>query len=105
MDLSSAFTTEVNGDLVILSPPTIPVYTFIWLHGVGQSSDDFMDLFTSTTHSILPQGKTIKVIMVNAPQRPVNVYGNKEMQSWYNMTTTDNGKTIIRDDSQVESST
>jgi predicted esterase len=54
MDLSPTLTTEVNGDLVILNPPTKPAYTFIWLHGVGQSSDNFIDLFTSTTHSILP---------------------------------------------------
>lgn len=63
--------------------------TIVWLHGLGDSSEGFRDLFEKTTRrEVLVnsfknpnkfQLKGIKVLLPNAPIRPVTVNGGEEV--------------------------
>src|SRR5947209_6177658 len=52
-------------------------YTIIWLHGLGDSSDGFADLFAEYAPS------NTRVVLPNAPVRPITVNGGARMQGWY----------------------
>jgi len=49
------------------------------LHGLGDSSDGFSDLFQSLN---LPH---TKIVLPNAPVRPITINGGMEMQAWYDI--------------------
>jgi phospholipase/carboxylesterase len=54
--------------------------TLIWLHGLGASADDFIDL-ASQYHG---QGLAgLEFILPNAPVRPVTVNGGMAMPAWF----------------------
>ena len=61
------------------------LHTIIWLHGLGDSSEGFSGLFRS-----LPMKHT-RVVLPNAPVRPITVNGGIKMQGWYDIA--DLGKT------------
>ena len=50
-----------------------------WLHGMGQSGADYLELFTE----VVPP--CTKVIFLNAPKRKVEGSDNQELNAWYNM--------------------
>lgn len=61
-------------------------YSLIWLHGLGDSSEGFLDFFE------LPQSPVhhgAKVKLLQAPLRPVSINGGMKFNSWYDIKTFD----------------
>ena len=55
--------------------------TVIWLHGLGESGDDFCSIGTSLGFT------RCKLVFPNAPLRPVTINGGYVMPAWYDITT------------------
>lgn len=55
--------------------------TIIWLHGLGDSSEGFRDIFTMFD---LPE---TRVILPNAPIRPITCNGGMRMRGWYDIVS------------------
>jgi len=50
------------------------------MHGLGDSADGFLDLFMSQPYELaIPEAK---VMILNAPIRPVTVNNGMKMRSW-----------------------
>ena len=56
--------------------------TLIWMHGLGDSAEGFVDLFEDESS---PVGPNTKVVLLTAPQAPVSVNGGMVMNSWYDI--------------------
>ena len=76
------FERKPNND-IYLTPTAEHKYTLLWMHGLGDSSDGFLDFFF-TSKSIVPNQNT-KVILLNAPKQPVTCNGGFSMNSWYDI--------------------
>jgi hypothetical protein len=57
--------------------------TVIWMHGLGDSADGFLDVFSKPDYSL--DIGTIKYVLLNAPENPVTMNGGAKMRSWYDM--------------------
>lgn len=58
--------------------PSVHVYTIVWLHGLGDSAEGFVDLFAS--NPLLPN---CKVVLPTAPNQPVTINYGASCNSWY----------------------
>ncbi len=59
-----------------------PTHAVIWLHGLGASADDFVDIIPLLN---LPVGIAIRFIFPNAPQIAVTINGGYVMPAWYDI--------------------
>lgn len=59
-----------------------PTHAIIWLHGLGASADDFVDIIPLLN---LPSPQAIKFIFPNAPQIAVTVNAGYVMPAWYDI--------------------
>ena len=58
--------------------------TLIFLHGLGDSSEGFFDLFSEwDLHQLTP--KSCKVILPTAPSKPVSLNNGHVMNSWFDI--------------------
>jgi phospholipase/carboxylesterase len=71
---------KVNRD-IILTPPNYKS-VLIWMHGLGDSAEGFLDVFE---HQSRPVPEDMKVILLTAPQAAVTVNGGMRMNSWYDI--------------------
>lgn len=60
--------------------------TVIWLHGLGASGYDFVDIVPELN---LSQEAGIRFIFPHAPVRKVQYAGNSKIRAWFNVTTLD----------------
>lgn len=60
-----------------------PVFSVIWLHGLGADCNDFKDLPNMLD---LPPGLPVRFILPNAPERPITLNGGMIMRGWYDLT-------------------
>lgn len=60
-----------------------PVFSVIWLHGLGADCNDFKDLPNMLN---LPAGLPVRFILPNAPERPITLNGGMVMRGWYDLT-------------------
>lgn len=65
---------------VIASSSSPPKRTVIWMHGLGDSSAGFRDVFRSML--VLPD---TRIVLPNAPTRPITCNGGMRMQGWYDI--------------------
>eukprot|EP00347_Sterkiella_histriomuscorum_P018729 403344400 len=86
---------------IYLQPVAEHKYTMIWMHGLGDSANGFLDFFYSS-NSIVPNQNT-KVVLLNAPSQAVTCNGGMKMNSWYDIMSL--GKDIRFDETQVQKST
>jgi len=56
------------------------------LHGLGDSAEGFLDVFTSSWSFV---GDKTKVLLLTAPMRAVTGNGGAVMNSWYDITSFD----------------
>ncbi len=68
---------------IYLNPTTSHLNTIIWMHGLGDSAEGFLDVFTDP--SINPVTPDTKVVLLTAPSRPVTINAGMIMPSWYDM--------------------
>ena len=69
-------------DKTIILNPDKPLFSLIWLHGLGDSSAGFFDFFQHT-QSPLYKGGRIKLL--HAPFRAVTINGGMKCPSWYDI--------------------
>lgn len=55
-------------------------HSIIWLHGLGSSGDDFLDVIP-----MLSLRKTTRVLLPDAPERPITLNGGYPMPAWYDL--------------------
>jgi phospholipase/carboxylesterase len=68
-----------------------PVFSVIWLHGLGADCNDFRDLPNMLN---LPSGLPIRFILPNAPERAITLNGGMVMRGWYDLT----GMEIVKEE-------
>ncbi len=84
------------GRHIYLTPQT-PCSSLIWLHGLGDSADGFLDVFS--TPELDPTLPTTRVVLITASDKPVTINGGMAMPSWYDilsMEGTSTGKPYDR---------
>jgi predicted esterase len=67
-------------------------HSIIWLHGFGDSSDGYKDLFTQI------QPPNTRILLLNAPKRWLTIQGRQyHIQSWYERdeTSTENYSQVL----------
>ena len=85
MDASlSAYTiSKIQNDIHLIPKTSKYTHTFIWLHGLGDSPQSYLDYFVS--NEIVP--KTTKIILLCAPYASVTCFNNFKANSWFDMYT------------------
>lgn len=68
-------TTEIN-------PTATPKASVIWLHGLGASGDDFVDIVPQLH---LPEDLAIRFIFPHAPIIPVTLNFGSQMRAWFDI--------------------
>ncbi|PRP88797.1 Phospholipase/Carboxylesterase family protein [Planoprotostelium fungivorum] len=76
----------------VLPPRGDHKYTIVWMHGLGDSSEGFRDLFEQF---VMPN---TRVVLLNAPVMPVTANGGMRMQSWYDIRSFDRSEGLNRDE-------
>ena len=63
-----------------------PVWSVIWLHGLGADNTDFQDLPKLLA---LQTGEGVRFLLPNAPLRPITLNGGAVMRGWYDIAGLD----------------
>lgn len=77
-------------DPIIIEPPTEANASIIWLHGLGASADDFAGLANELQ---LGAVHGLRLILPNAPTRPVTVNNGIAIPAWYDIGGMDSSAT------------
>ena len=77
------FKIEKKPTDITLTPVEEHKYTLIWLHGLGDTAEGFLNFFYSEK-PWLPNMNT-KVILLEAPKQPVTINNGEMMHSWYDI--------------------
>ncbi|GAB2572804.1 dienelactone hydrolase family protein [Dyella jejuensis] len=59
-----------------------PVYSVIWLHGLGADGHDFAPIVPEL---VSPQWPAIRFVFPHAPVRPVTINNGMAMRAWYDI--------------------
>lgn len=87
----------------ILNPKIAHRATLIWSHGLGDTAAGFAPLFSASDLFPLSQlTDYVRVVLTNAPIRPVTLNMGMEMPAWYDITSLD--RTASMDEEGVASS-
>jgi phospholipase/carboxylesterase len=70
-------------DTLEIDTGAAPVFSIIWLHGLGADCRDFQDLPKMLT---VPAGLPLRFVLPNAPERPITLNGGMIMRGWYDLT-------------------
>jgi phospholipase/carboxylesterase len=73
----------------------IPKYSIIWLHGLGATNQDFIDLIP---YLALSQSHGVKIIFPQAPNRAITANGYMTMPAWYDIKSWDSAAKILEGD-------
>lgn len=80
--MKNTFKILNEADKTIILNPEKPLFSLIWLHGLGDSSAGFLDYF-QLPQSPLHIGARVKLL--HAPIRPVTINGGMKCPSWYDI--------------------
>ncbi|HJP45391.1 MAG TPA: hypothetical protein QGH18_05225 [Arenicellales bacterium] len=75
--------TEQDSPPLEIETGAAPVFSVIWLHGLGADSHDFEQLPKMLD---LPPGLPLRFILPDAPRRPITLNGGMVMRGWYDLT-------------------
>lgn len=67
---------------IIIEPDQTAEYAIIWLHGLGASGDDFVNIIPELN---LPANLPTRFIFPHAPTRPVTLNMGMPMRAWYDI--------------------
>ncbi|WP_292975237.1 dienelactone hydrolase family protein [Nitrosomonas sp.] len=62
-----------------------PLYTIIWMHGLGADGNDFVPIIHSLDLPAIP----IRFLFPHAPLQPVTINGGYVMRAWYDIQDVD----------------
>ena len=83
--INSNISIKLTRTLLTLAPANkVPKYTLIFLHGVDMSIQKFFSVFMSS--SIIKLLDDFKILVPQAPIRPIAIYGGREGFSWYTIS-------------------
>ncbi len=71
---------------VEINPPTAPVGSVIWLHGLGADGHDFAPIVPELH---LPSSLPLRFLFPHAPSIPVTINNGYVMPAWYDITSFD----------------
>ena len=71
-----------DGSITIEASGAVVDYSLVWMHGLGGSAEDFVELFGGDKS---PVGINTRVVLLTAPQRSVTGMGGKVIKSWYDI--------------------
>jgi phospholipase/carboxylesterase len=71
-----------------------PVWSVIWLHGLGADNTDFQDLPRLLQ---LPPNVAVRFLFPNAPKRPITLNGGVVMRGWYDIDGLDMARRVDED--------
>ena len=75
--------TEQDSPPLEIETGAAPVFSVIWLHGLGADGRDFEQLPKMLD---LPPGLPLRFILPDAPMRPITLNGGMVMRGWYDLT-------------------
>ena len=78
----------------ILAPST-PLYSVIWLHGLGADGHDFENIVPELS---LNKIENINFVFPNAPIQAVTINGGMQMRSWYDILDASLDREVAVDD-------
>ena len=79
---SETYTVQDDGNRgILLLPKGDHLYTLIFLHGLGDSAEGFVDVFAE--NDVVPA--TCKVVLPTAPRKPVSCNNGYVMNSWFDI--------------------
>ena len=67
---------------IIVTSDKKPLFSLIWLHGLGDTSEGFLDFFSLEQSPVFMGGR---VKLLQAPLRPVSINGGAKFPSWYDI--------------------
>lgn len=85
MDNSKSAENKDSGELldyVEVATSDQPLYSVIWLHGLGADGHDFEPI---VPYLGLPPGAAVRFIFPHALMRPVTINGGAVMRAWYDI--------------------
>ncbi|HET7330713.1 carboxylesterase [Dyella sp.] len=59
-----------------------PVYSIVWLHGLGADGHDFAPIVPEL---VMPEWPAIRFVFPHAPVRPVTINNGMAMRAWYDI--------------------
>ncbi len=74
---------------------TTPLYSIIWLHGLGADGHDFESIVPELS---LNKAEHINFIFPNAPVQAVTINGGMQMRSWYDILEASLDRKVAVDD-------
>ena len=86
-------------DCVAIEPTEKHTHTVIWMHGLGASGNDFLDIIPELN---IPNVKNVLFLFPNAPVQPVTLNGGVAMRSWYDIYELSINSKIDRDGINVK---
>jgi predicted esterase len=72
----------------VIEPAKKHTSTIVWCHGLGDSSAGFSDLFR---YYICPKLQNTRVVLPNAPSRPITINMGMKMPGWYDIKSLSKG--------------
>jgi phospholipase/carboxylesterase len=81
---AAAASPRLLRDAYLRAPEGEHRVTVVWLHGLGDSSAGFSDLFEEHFPALREHGR---VVIPNAPTRPITVNGGMIMRAWYDIVS------------------
>ena len=77
---------KLDKSILIHNADIKSTFSLIWLHGLGDSSEGFLDFFCD---DLSPINVGARVKLIQAPVRPVTINGGAPCTSWYDITSLD----------------
>ncbi|MEE9337417.1 MAG: alpha/beta fold hydrolase [Methylococcaceae bacterium] len=74
---------------------SIPIYSIIWLHGLGADGHDFESVVPELS---LNKAENINFVFPNAPIQAVTINGGAKMRSWYDILDASLDREVAVDD-------
>lgn len=69
-----------KGSDVYLNPKGQHTHTLVFMHGLGDTADGYIDLFMDKSS---PTPATMKIVLLTAPTRAVTINMGMKMPSWF----------------------
>lgn len=73
-------------EAIEVNPEQAPLFTVIWLHGLGADGSDFEGLVPELA---IPKSASVRFVFPHAPVQPVTLNGGMRMRAWYDLYSLD----------------
>ncbi|KAL4486806.1 hypothetical protein ABPG72_006638 [Tetrahymena utriculariae] len=77
---SNKYKVEKKGEDIYLIPKGQHTHTLVWMHGLGDSAEGYLDFFGESSS---PTPDNMKVVLLTAPARKVTINMGMQMPSWF----------------------